>query len=192
MTRSVLILLLLLLLPALGHAQVDGLEAVTVSEGENGQSISVSLQALLFMTVLTLLPAILLTMTSFTRIVIVLGILRQAIGTQQTPSNQVLVGLAFFLSLSPSLAAVLATPLAAPTNPIVLTLPAWGSALNIVFVLGGHLVAIWVAHSIAYRLFPSRLQAIRSQYPFVFVMIGYTAASLWLISLPTASPAFLG
>lgn len=99
---------------------------------------------------------------------------------------------AFFLSLSPSLAAVLATPLAAPTNPIVLTLPAWVSALNIVFVLGGHLVAIWVAHSIAYRLFPSRLQAIRSQYPFVFVMIGYTVASLWLISLPTATPAFLG
>lgn len=99
MTRSVLILLLFLLLPSLGHAQVEGLEAVTVSEGEDGQSISVSLQALLFMTLLTLLPAILLTMTSFTRIVIVLGILRQAIGTQQTPSNQVLVGLAFFLSL---------------------------------------------------------------------------------------------
>ncbi|WP_049987152.1 hypothetical protein [Halobellus rufus] len=99
---------------------------------------------------------------------------------------------AFFLSLSPSLTAVLADPLSAPTNPIVLTLPAWVSALNIAFVLGGHLVAIWVAHSIAYRLFPSRLQAIRSQYPFVFVMIGYTVASLWLISLPTATPAFLG
>ncbi|WP_336024920.1 hypothetical protein [Halobellus salinisoli] len=99
---------------------------------------------------------------------------------------------AFFLSLSPSLSTVLASPLSAPTNPVVLTLPAWVSALNIVFVLGGHLVAIWVAHSIAYRLFPSRLQAIRSQYPFVFVMIGYTAASLWLISLPTVTPAFLG
>jgi len=99
---------------------------------------------------------------------------------------------AFFLSLSPSLSAVLAAPLSAPTNPIVFTLPAWVSALNIAFVLGGHLVAIWVAHSIAYRLFPSRLQAIRSQYPFVFVMIGYTVASLWLISLPTTTPAFLG
>ena len=98
----------------------------------------------------------------------------------------------FFLSLSPSLAASLAAPLSAPANPVVLTLPAWVSALNIGFVLGGHLVAIWVAHSTAYQLFPSRLQAIRSQYPFVLVMIGYTAASLWLISLPTASPAFLG
>ncbi|WP_435184723.1 hypothetical protein [Halobellus sp. EA9] len=99
---------------------------------------------------------------------------------------------AFFLSLSPSLGQVLASPLSAPTNPVVLTLPAWVSALNIAFVLGGHLVAIWVAHSTAYRLFPSRLQAIRSQYPFVFVMIGYTALSLWLISLPTTTPAFLG
>ena len=98
----------------------------------------------------------------------------------------------FFLSLSPSLAAALASPLSAPANPTVFTLPAWVSALNIAFVLGGHLVAIWVAHSTAYRLFPSRLQAIRSQYPFVLVMIGYTAVSLWLISLPTASPAFLG
>ncbi|SFR57004.1 hypothetical protein SAMN04487947_2362 [Halogeometricum rufum] len=98
---------------------------------------------------------------------------------------------AFFLSLSPSLVAVLAAPLSTPANPVVLTLPAWVSALNIVFVLGGHLVAIWVAHSTAYRLFPSRLQAIRSQYPFVLVMMVYTAASLWLVSLPTATPPFL-
>ncbi|WP_311171865.1 hypothetical protein [Halobellus ordinarius] len=98
----------------------------------------------------------------------------------------------FFLSLSPSLLAVLVAPLSAPTNPVVLTLPAWVSALNIAFVLGGHLVAIWVAHSTAYRLFPSRLQAIRSQYPFVLAMIGYTVVSLWLVSLPTASPAFIG
>ncbi|WP_233560607.1 hypothetical protein [Halobellus sp. Atlit-38R] len=99
---------------------------------------------------------------------------------------------AFFLSLLPSLSAALADPLSAPANPVVFTLPAWVSALNIVFVLGGHLVAIWVAHSTAYQLFPSRLQAIRSQYPFVFVMIGYTAVSLWLISLPSTTPAFLG
>ncbi|WP_256288984.1 hypothetical protein [Halobellus inordinatus] len=99
---------------------------------------------------------------------------------------------AFFLSLLPSLSAVLADPLSAPANPVVFTLPAWVSALNIVFVLGGHLVAIWVAHSTAYQLFPSRLQAIRSQYPFVFVMIGYTAVSLWLISLPSTTPAYLG
>nr|WP_245758374.1 hypothetical protein [Halogeometricum limi] len=99
--------------------------------------------------------------------------------------------LAFFVSLTPSLAAVLAAPLSTPANPLVLTLPSWVSAANIVFVLGGHLLAIWVAHSTAYRLFPSRMQAIRSQYPFVVVMMGYTAASLWLISLPTSPPPFL-
>nr|WP_239640355.1 hypothetical protein [Halogeometricum pallidum] len=98
---------------------------------------------------------------------------------------------AFFVSLSPSLFTVLASPLSVPPNPLVLTLPAWMGGLNIAFVLGGHLLAIWVAHSTAYRLFPSRLQAIESQYPFVFVMMAYTAISLWLISLPTAPPPFL-
>jgi hypothetical protein len=97
----------------------------------------------------------------------------------------------FFVSLSPSLLAVLASPLSAPANPLVLTLPGWFGLLNVGFVLGGHLLAIWVAHSTAYRLFPSRLQAIRSQYPFVAVMMTYTAVSLWLISLPTQAPPFL-
>ena len=57
-----------------------------------GQTYSLTLQVLILMTVLTLLPAILLMMTAFTRIVIVLAILRQAIGAGQTPPNQVLVG----------------------------------------------------------------------------------------------------
>ena len=61
-----------------------------------GQTYSLTLQILILMTVLTLLPAILLMMTAFTRIVIVLAILRQAIGAGQTPPNQVLVGLALF------------------------------------------------------------------------------------------------
>jgi flagellar biosynthesis protein FliP len=65
----------------------------------NGQPLSLSLQILLLMSLLTVLPSILLMMTSFTRIIIVLSILRQAIGLQQTPPNQVLVGLALFLSL---------------------------------------------------------------------------------------------
>jgi flagellar biosynthetic protein FliP len=58
-----------------------------------------NIQILLLMTVLTLLPAALITMTSFTRILIVLAILRQAMGTAQTPSNQIILGLALFLSL---------------------------------------------------------------------------------------------
>ncbi len=63
------------------------------------QSLALSLQILVLMTVLAILPSILLMMTSFTRIIIVLSILRQALGLQQTPPNQVLVGLALFLSL---------------------------------------------------------------------------------------------
>ncbi|MBS7457226.1 flagellar type III secretion system pore protein FliP [Coralloluteibacterium stylophorae] len=63
-----------------------------------GEDISVPLQILLLMTALTLLPAILLGLTAFTRVIIVLGLLRQALGTGQTPSNQVLVGLGLFLT----------------------------------------------------------------------------------------------
>jgi len=75
-----------------------GITAITVQDTAGGQSYSVTLQILALMTVLTLLPAVLLTMTSFTRIIIVLSILRQALGTAQTPSNQVLIGLSLFLT----------------------------------------------------------------------------------------------
>lgn len=89
-----------LLLPAAGAlAQVGGLEALTVQQGEGGQTYSITLQVLLLMTVLALLPAGLLMMTAFTRIIVVLAILRQAIGTATTPSNQILIGLALFLTL---------------------------------------------------------------------------------------------
>ncbi|MEE9494476.1 MAG: flagellar type III secretion system pore protein FliP [Gammaproteobacteria bacterium] len=77
-----------------------GLAALTVQPGENGEeTYSVTIQVLAFMTALSLLPAALMMMTSFTRIVIVLAILRQALGTMQSPSNQILIGLSLFLSL---------------------------------------------------------------------------------------------
>ena len=80
-------------------AVAGGLPAVTVTTAPGGgQTYSLTLQVLILMTVLSLLPAILLMMTAFTRIVIVLAILRQAIGAGQTPPNQVLVGLALFLT----------------------------------------------------------------------------------------------
>lgn len=92
--------LLLLMLPTLASAQLGGgLDAVTVQTTDDGQTYSLSLQILILMTVLTLLPAALLMMTSFTRIIIVLAILRTALGTASTPSNQILVGLALFLTL---------------------------------------------------------------------------------------------
>lgn len=65
----------------------------------DGRPLSLSLQILLLMSLLTVLPSLVLMMTSFTRIIIVLSILRQALGLAQTPPNQVLVGLALFLSL---------------------------------------------------------------------------------------------
>jgi len=64
-----------------------------------GQTYSLSLQTLLLMTSLTFLPAMLLMMTGFTRIIIVLSLLRQALGTPSSPPNQVLIGLAMFLTL---------------------------------------------------------------------------------------------
>jgi len=89
---------LLLLFPVIGQA-APGLEAVTVTTTEDGgQSYSLTIQILLFMTVMSLLPGALMMMTSFARIVIVLAILRQALGTAQTPSNQIIIGLALFLT----------------------------------------------------------------------------------------------
>ncbi|RXZ44157.1 flagellar type III secretion system pore protein FliP [Crenobacter cavernae] len=88
----------LLLLP--GVALAAGLPLLTSSPaGGGGQSYSLSLQMLLFMTGLTFIPAMVLMMTAFTRIVIVLSLLRQALGTMQAPPNQVLIGLSLFLTL---------------------------------------------------------------------------------------------
>jgi flagellar biosynthesis protein FliP len=95
----VLLLLTLLLSPMLAAGADQGIPALTVTDTEAGQSYSVTLQILALMTVLTLLPAGLMMMTSFTRIIIVLAILRQAMGVQSTPSNQILIGLALFLTL---------------------------------------------------------------------------------------------
>src|SRR5205807_5126168 len=67
--------------------------------GKPGEGVSVSLQIVLLLTALTLLPAVIMSVTPFLRIIIVLHFLRQALGTQTAPSNQVLVGLAMFLSL---------------------------------------------------------------------------------------------
>ena len=90
---------LVLLLPGVAVAQ-PGLDALSVTTGsDGGQTYTVSLQLLALMTALTLLPAALIMMTAFTRIIVVLAILRQALGTAQTPSSQVLVGLALFLTL---------------------------------------------------------------------------------------------
>lgn len=71
---------------------------LVVGTGASGTSYSVPIQTLLFFTALSFLPAVLLMMTGFTRIVIVLSLLRQALGTQSAPPNQVIVGLSLFLT----------------------------------------------------------------------------------------------
>ena len=94
-------------LPALGALLVStqtladtGIPALSVQTAAGGgQTYTLTLQILALMTAVTLLPALVLMMTGFTRIVIVLGILRQALGAGQTPPNQVLIGLALFLTL---------------------------------------------------------------------------------------------
>jgi flagellar biosynthesis protein FliP len=87
----------LVFLPTLAQAQ--GLPAITLQQAEGGgATYSLSLQIVALMTLLTVLPSLLLGMTAFTRIIIVLSILRQALGTQQTPPNQVLIALALFLT----------------------------------------------------------------------------------------------
>ena len=79
-------------------AQSNGQLPLLVGTGASGVSYSVPIQTLIFFTVLSFLPAILLMMTGFTRIVIVLSLLRQALGTQSSPPNQVIVGLSLFLT----------------------------------------------------------------------------------------------
>lgn len=80
-------------------ADNNTLSALTVTTNADGsQSYSVTLQVLAIMTALSFIPAMVIMMTSFTRIIVVLAILRQAIGLQQTPSNQVLIGITLFLT----------------------------------------------------------------------------------------------
>jgi flagellar biosynthesis protein FliP len=81
------------------HAAAADINVLNTTPSANGgQNYTLSLQTLLILTSLTFLPAMLLMMTGFTRIIIVLSLLRQALGTQSSPPNQVLIGLALFLT----------------------------------------------------------------------------------------------
>jgi hypothetical protein len=95
--------------------------------------------------------------------------------------------LGFLLRLAPSLGAAATSPLSPPQVGF-LGLPGWYGSLQLVFVLAGHVFAIWVAHGLSFDLFPGRLQPIRSQYPFTGVMVLYTMTSMWIISQPYATP----
>ena len=97
LVRGIAIIGMLLALPA--DAQT-GLPIINmIDDGSGGTKYSLTLQLLALMTLLTLLPSLLLMMTSFVRIIIVMSLLRQALGTAQTPPNQVLVGISLFLTI---------------------------------------------------------------------------------------------
>ncbi len=93
------VIFILAVSPAIASAAIQGLPAVKMVTNPDGtQEFSVTLQILALMTALTFIPAFMMMMTSFTRIIIVFSILRQALGLQQTPSNQIVVGLSLFLT----------------------------------------------------------------------------------------------
>ncbi len=98
MLRFIGILFFAVLFSSAASAET-GIPAVTLITGEDGsQNYSVTIQILAIMTALTFIPAALIMLTSFTRIIIVFAILRQALGLQQSPSNQIMIGLALFLT----------------------------------------------------------------------------------------------
>lgn len=103
MSNKLLIVLLLagLLMPELALAQsTGGIKAFTLTTNPDGsQDYTMTLQTLAIMTSLSLIPAFVIMMTSFTRIIIVMSILRQAIGLQQSPSNQIIIGVSLFLTM---------------------------------------------------------------------------------------------
>lgn len=99
--------------------------------------------------------------------------------------------LGYFLSLSPVLIAVVANPLAPPSTVDPLILPGWFGGIELLFIILGHVFAIWIAHSIAFEIFTGRLQPIRSQYPFIAVMVAYTMTSMLIVTQPAVSPPYV-
>lgn len=99
--------------------------------------------------------------------------------------------LGYFIELLPALGTAILNPLAAPVSVPIVAVPNWFGGLELAFVVGGHIVAVWAAHGTAFDLFSGRIQPIRSQYPLVVLMIAYTITSLWIIAQPFTAPPFV-
>ncbi|MFD1565024.1 hypothetical protein ACFR99_15915 [Haloarchaeobius amylolyticus] len=97
----------------------------------------------------------------------------------------------FAVSLWPALVDALASPLNPPPNPTRYTLPGWFGYIEIAGILLGHILAVWVSHTVSFDLFPGKLQAIRSQFPLIVVMVFFTMVSLYLVSQGTMSPPYV-
>lgn len=112
MNKLVLAVVWVLLSTSLFAAESAGIPFMSSTQTPAGTAYSLPIQTLLFMTAIGFIPAVLLMMTSFTRIIIVLSLLRQALGTMQSPPNQVIVGLSLFLTMfimAPTLDKIYAT-----------------------------------------------------------------------------------
>ena len=99
--------------------------------------------------------------------------------------------LTYFLGLSPALALAVSNPFAAPETLYTLTIPAWFINIKLLLIVAGHVLGVWIAHSLALSLFPGSLKPIRSQYPFIVVMVLYTMTGLWIIAQPYVNPAYV-
>lgn len=99
--------------------------------------------------------------------------------------------LGYFLQFLPSTVVLAGSPLSPPAQLPMLVLPAWFGTLQLAFVLAGHVLAIWIAHSIAFETFTGRLQPIRSQYPLTVAMIVFTTVSIGIVSQPSISLPYL-
>ena len=98
-SKIIMIILLFLLPITWVHAEIQTLPVMIAKQTSAGVEYSLSLKILALMTMLTVLPALLITLSAFTRIVIVLAILRQAIGVPNVPSNQIVIGLSLIMTL---------------------------------------------------------------------------------------------
>ncbi len=99
--------------------------------------------------------------------------------------------LGYFLSLLPALLGVVTRPFGPAAGVPVLSLPGWFGGLELLFIILGHMLAIWIAHATSYQLFTGRLQPIRSQYPYIAIMVAYTMVSLWIVAQPSLTPPYV-
>ena len=97
----------------------------------------------------------------------------------------------FSISLWPSLVDTMAAPLNPPENPTQYALTSWFGYVEIAGILIGHILAVWISRAVSFELFPGKLQAIRSQYPFIVVMVFFTMVTLYLFSMPATEPVYV-
>ncbi|MFW6003713.1 MAG: hypothetical protein ACOCPT_04770 [Halanaeroarchaeum sp.] len=99
--------------------------------------------------------------------------------------------LAYFVQFVPSVLVLSADPLSPPSQLPIVVIPGWFGTLQLVFVLVGHVVAIWVAHGIAFESFTGRLQPLRSQYSYTAAMVVYTVVSIGIVFQPSIALPYL-